>query len=88
MNTLELKLAFWVKGKSFYINTCVPIKTRTHEMTYSSKTITQKTTTTKTVTTNKAKTEIVTVAESKITERKFNLPIQSILAWITSIFFL
>ena len=49
-------------------------------MIYSSKTIETKTTT------NKTATEVVTVSESRTTERKFNLPFKAILTWLTSIF--
>lgn len=48
-------------------------------MIYSSKTTVFKTTT------NKTDTEVVTVTESKITERKFNLQIKIILTWLASI---
>lgn len=57
-------------------------------MTYSSKKIESKTTTTKITTTSKSSTEVITVTESKTTERKFNLPIKSILTWLASIFLL
>lgn len=46
------------------------------------------TTTTKTTTTNKTNIRVVTVTESKSTERKFNLPIKAIFTALASIFIL